>query len=111
MGYAKRKKDKRFHSFVSLPRKTLGSKEWKELSPAAKILYPLIKAKYNGNNNGNIRLYYSELGGIRGLSSHSTISRAFAELEKKGWIKRTKFGGMYRYFNKYKLTGKYDDYL
>jgi hypothetical protein len=111
MSWAKRKKDKRFNSFVAIPRKTLRSTEWKGLSSAAKILYLYLKSKYNGNNNGSIRLYYSELKGIKGLSSDSTISNAFKELEQKEWIKRIKIGGLYRFFNDYELTGKFDDYL
>jgi hypothetical protein len=111
MGLAKRKKDKRFNSFVAIARKTLRSREWKGLSSAAKILYIHLKGKYNGSNNGEIRLYYSELHDIKGLSSDSTISNAFKELEQKEWIKRIKIGGLYRFFNEYKLTGKFDDYL
>ena len=111
MSYAKRKKDKRFHSFVAIPRKTLRRKEWKELSPGARDVYIQMKGKYNGSNNGEIRLYYSELKGIKGLSSPSTVSSKFKELEEKEWIKRTKLGGCYRYFNEYELTGKFDDYI
>lgn len=85
------------------------SPEWRGLGPAAKILYLYLKAKYNGGNNGQIRLYYSELKGIKGLGSQTTISRGFKELESKGWIERTKIGGLYRYMNEYKLTGKYDE--
>lgn len=105
MSWAKRKKNKRFNSFVSIPRKTLRSKEWKGLSSAAKIFYIHLKSKYNGYNNGDIRLYYSELKGIRGLSSSATISRARKELEEKEWIKRMKLGGLFRYYNEYELTG------
>lgn len=111
MGCAKTKKGKRFNSFVAIPRKTLRSNEWGELTPAAKLLYIHLKSKYNGSNNGSIRLYYSELKGIKGISSSSTISKARKELEDKGWIKREKLGGLYRYYNEYKLTGKYDDCL
>jgi len=111
MGYSKRKKIKRFNSFVAIPRKTLRSNEWKELTSAAKLLYIHLKSKYNGINNGSIRLYYSELKGIKGISSSSTISKARKELEDKGWIKREKLGGLYRYYNEYKLTSKYDDCL
>ena len=111
MSWAKRKKDKRFNSFVAIPRKTLWNKEWKELSSSAKILYLYLKAKYNGHNNGSIRLYYSELKGIKGLSSDSTISNAFKELEQKEWIRRTNLGGLYRRINEYGLTSKFDDYL
>jgi len=93
-----------------LPRKMIRRDQWKELSPAAKLFYIQLKGKYNGYNNGTINLYYSELRGNKGISSPSTISKASRELEEKGWIKRTKLGGMYRYSNEYELTGKYDDY-
>jgi len=111
MSWAKRKKDKRFGSFVALPRKTLRSEAWRELIPAAKLFYIHLKGKYNGHNNGEIRLYYSELRGNKGISSPSTISKASEELENKGWIERAKKGGLYRYYNEYKLTGKFDDHL
>jgi len=85
--------------------------EWKELGVAAKLLYLYIKGKYNGANNGLIRLYYSELKNVKGLASPTTISQAIKELETKGWIERTKAGGLHRYFNNYRLTGKYDEHL
>jgi len=87
------------------------SDEWKQLSPRAKILYLYIKAKYNGTNNGHIRLYYSELKKIRGFKSYFVISAAFKELEGKEWINRTQLGGLYRHFNEYRLTGKYDSMI
>ncbi|MCJ7681864.1 MAG: helix-turn-helix domain-containing protein [Candidatus Aminicenantes bacterium] len=111
MSYSKRKKDNRFSSFVAIPRQTLNSNEWKTLSPGGKILYIHLKSKYNARNNGEIRLYYSELNGIKGLSSPATISKAIKELETLGWIKRTKFGGLYRYMNEFRLTGKFDSCL
>lgn len=111
MSYSKRKRDKGYKSFVMLPRKMLREKEWQKLSSKAKLFYIHLKAKYNGHNNGQIRLYYSELKGLCGLSSPSTISRAQEELEEKGWIKRSQLGGLYRYFNEYELTGKFDDHI
>ncbi len=106
-----RRRNKGYKSFVMLPRKMLRSQEWKNLGPAAKILYIHLKGKYNGNNNGEIRLYYSELKGIQGLLSPSTVSKAFKELEEEGWIKRTQLGGFYRCINEYELTGTFDDYV
>jgi predicted transcriptional regulator len=94
-----------------VPRKILKLDEWKNLSPSAKILYIHLKAKYNGSNNGNIDLHYSEMKGIKGLSSHSTISKALKELLDKDWIKKKEFGGLYRHSNKYELTGTFDDYI
>ncbi len=111
MSWAKRQRKKRFNNFVMVPRKILKLNEWRSLSPSAKILYVHLKAKYNGANNGSIDLHYSELEGIRGLSSHSTISKALKELLEKDWIKKTQFGGLYRHSNKYELTGRFDDYL
>lgn len=99
-------------SFVMISRAMLlRNEEWKGLSSAAKIIYLYLKAKYNGSNNGNIRLYYSELNGIKGISSDATIARAFRELETNNWVRRTRIGGMYRYFNEYRLTGEFDDHV
>ena len=81
---------------------------WKELSPSAKLLYIYIKSRYNGSNNGKIKLPYSELSGIKGISSSKTISNAQLELKQKGWISISQHGGMYRYFNLYKLTWRFD---
>ena len=111
MGIAKRsrKKHRETIPFVWIAKDMLfNCKEWKELSSAAKLLYQYIKTKYNGSNNGKIRLPYSELKGIKGISSPGTISKAQVELVRNEWIKITQHGGLYRYFNLYKLTWKYD---
>jgi hypothetical protein len=95
--------------FVALSRATLKSKEWQEdLTAAEKVLYIHIKYKFVGDNNGEICLHYSEL---KRIMAPATASKAFKGLEKKEWIGKTKFGGMFRYVNHYKLTGKYDDAL
>ena len=112
MSRSKRKPAYKNRSFVMLGRSMLlRDPEWQGLGISAKVAYVYLKAKFNGSNNGRIRLYYSELQQVRGLSSSSTISRAFKELEKKGWIKRTRLGGLHRYFNEYELTGKQDDHV
>ena len=109
---SRRRRNRTNKSFVMIGRRMLlKTNEWKSLTPSAKLLYIYLKAKYNGSNNGEIQLHYSELKGVKGLSSDSTASKAFRELEKKEWIKRTQFGGVYRYFNKFELTGKHDDLL
>lgn len=111
MGINKRKQ-KRHRDFFMVGRGMLFScSEWKELSAAAKILYLYIKGKFNGCNNGEIRLHYSELRHVRGISSSSTISKANRLLEEKGWITITKRGGLYRHYNLYALTGKYDQHF
>jgi hypothetical protein len=103
------RKKRKLPPFVALSRTTMKSKEWRTgLTSTEKIIYWCLKYKYVGHNNGQIRLYYSEL---EDMFSPGTISRANRGLEEKGWIVRTKLGGLYRYFNEYKLTGKYDDAL
>jgi hypothetical protein len=109
--YNGRRKPKFADFFILGNEMVLKGKEWNSLSSSAKILYLCLKAKHNGTNNGNIVLHYSELKAVRGLSSPSTASKAFGELEKKGWIERDSLGGLYRIPNKYRLTGKYDDYI
>jgi len=113
MGRAKKIKGKAsFNDFVMFGRNMLHNcPEWKGLHPAAKILYLYIKARFNGSNNGEICLSYRWLKGIKGLSSPSTISKAFGELEKGNWIRRRSMGGMFRRVNKYELTGTHDSYI
>jgi hypothetical protein len=94
--------------YVKFPREMIFSKAWADLSPSAKAIYTQMKGKYNASNNGSIRLYFSELRKIKGLKGSKTVSKGFRELEAKGWIKRTKMGGMYGRANEYELTGKHD---
>jgi len=111
MSFSKRKKDLK-GNFIMIGREMLfGCPEWKKLSGAAKLLYITLKGKYNGFNNGEIKLCYSELKGVRGLSSSSTIAKAFKELVDKEWIIHVGMGGLYRHPNVYELTGKYDRHI
>jgi hypothetical protein len=98
----------RYASFVGLERKLIRSAEYRQLSPRAVTLYTHIKAKYNGGNNGAIVFHYSEIQGAKGFASDKTICATIKELECKGWIERTHVGGLYRFQNLFKLTGKYD---
>ena len=102
------KKKKKLPSFVAISRKTLQGEEWRELYPPARDIYLQLKRKYVGYNNGQLVLHYSEL---KGMYSSSTISKAFKELENNGWVERERIGGLYRFHNEYRLTGKYDDAL
>jgi hypothetical protein len=91
--------------FVMLERATLRSQEWKSLSHSEMIAYIYVKYNYNGGNNGQIPLTYKEL---KGVLAPATLSEALKGLITKGWIEKTKHGGLYRYYCHYKLTGKYD---
>jgi len=95
---------------VGIERRTLREEHWRELSAAAKIFYLHLKGRYNGSNNGKIKLPYSAMRGVRGCSNRHAVSKAIKELEAKGWIIRKTKGGLYRYENLYKLTFKHDFY-
>ncbi|MFH0931875.1 MAG: hypothetical protein V1890_08070 [Candidatus Zixiibacteriota bacterium] len=92
-------------SFVMLEKDTLNRPEWRKLSPSAMITYIYIKKNYNGGNNGEIPFKYVEL---KGILAPATISRSLKELQGNEWIEKTRYGGMFRYYCLYKLTGKND---
>ena len=103
---SRRKHRKLPRSFVALDRRMLKSPEFRTgLSASAKIAYIYLRNKCVGYNNGDIELHYCEM---RDIMAPATLAKAFRNLEEKGWIERTKLGGLYRYVNKYKLTGRYD---
>ena len=104
------KKKNKNQSFLQVPRAFIHGRceEWKMLSGRAKLLYVYLKGCYNGSNNGEIHLHYSQLKGHRGISSSSAIADSIRELVKGGWIERAKRGGLYRYNTLYRLTWKYD---
>jgi DNA-binding MarR family transcriptional regulator len=99
------RKKRRGPPFVMLERATLKSQEWKKLGKSEMITYIYIKKNYNGSNNGNIPFKYSEL---KGVLASATLSKALKGLIEKGWIKKTRYGGLYRCYCLYKLTGRYD---
>jgi len=105
MGYHKRSQSRKGPPFVMLERATLVSDEWKELSHSEMIAYVYLKKNYNGGNNGTVPLKYNEL---KGILASATLSTALKGLESKGWIKKTKHGGLYRFYCLYELTGKHD---
>ena len=113
----KGKNDQHYEPFVPMgKRMILESEEWQNLSPGARTIYEVLKATYyrkkDGNtNNGELQAKYSDLQKFKGLKNPHTISDCFKELEKKGWIKKTWSGGLFRIPNKYKLMGKHDDHL
>jgi len=104
MGYHKNKR-KKVDPFVMLDIAMLRSEEWQKLTHSEMLIYIYLKRNYNGTNNGEIPLTYSEL---KGIFAAGTISKALKGLEAKKWIKRTQHGGLYRYYCLYKLTGTYD---
>ena len=83
----------------------LHSETWSDLSHSEMLTYIYMRANHNGKNNGEVPLKYAEL---KEILAPATLSKALKGLENKDWIRKTKHGGMYRYYCLYKLTGKYD---
>jgi hypothetical protein len=84
---------------------------WNALSPSARIIYQMLKAKYNRSNNGILTLHHSEVhrAKVKGLSSPKGISAAFKELIESEFIIAEKtIGGLHRFTVLYRLTFKVD---
>lgn len=80
--------------FVPISYLMAQSDAWRSLSgPAAKV-YVELRSRFNGYNNGQIILSFAEASNLLALGK-STVSRAFKELECKGFISKTKQGQWY----------------
>jgi hypothetical protein len=103
-------------SFIGIPKKLFFKNVggWWQLRPGSRDLYLLLKAKWNGEEerNGKLWLPYAEILKLRisGLRSSKAISAALKDLERAGWIKRELPGGLYRNGSNYRLTWEHDDF-
>lgn len=71
--------------FVQLHLWVMKSDAWRSLTPTARALYVELKSRYNGSNNGNVRLSHREAA--EALNTHrNTVRRYFTELHEKGFI-------------------------
>lgn len=69
--------------FVMIRKDLLKDLEWRKLPSSAKIVYIYLRAKFNYKTYSDVTLAYSE---IKDMMSSRTISKAFKELIKGGWI-------------------------
>lgn len=104
-----RKKDKHGNGdgqYVNLPYSQLKSQAWRSLSGAAMKVWLELHTRYNGSNNGNVRLSMNEA--VKALvMSKGTVQRAFAELQEKGFIVLQSPGDWYhRRAHEWRLTTK-----
>jgi DNA-binding transcriptional MocR family regulator len=70
------------------------SDAWRSLSGGAAKVYVELHSRFNGYNNGEVRLSYAEASDLLALGK-STVARAFEELERKGFIKKVSQGQWY----------------
>ncbi len=92
--------------YVPLPYALLKSKAWRSLNGAAVKVWLELHTRYNGGNNGNVRLSMNEAVAELGISK-GTAQRAFVELEEKGFIALHSPGNWYhRRAHEWRLTTK-----
>jgi hypothetical protein len=77
--------------YIYVPYGFLKSKAWHSLSGGAVKIFWELRIKYNGFNNGRLSLSCQNAADTLKLSK-STVSRAFRELEDKGFIIKTTQG-------------------
>lgn len=102
-----RRKLKGFKPFVSIGKTKTFRKHFFELTPNAQSLYVRLKMEFNGRNNGELTLPYSQL---KGYKSTRTIKHTFDELIDRGWIKRCRQGGLFGTSCRYQLTWTFDQW-
>jgi hypothetical protein len=88
------KKDKgRLPPFVPLLKDTMRTPAWRALSHGARSLYTCLKARYNGMNHNNGRIYLSQRDARKELRSGlNEIVRWYRELQHFGFIVQTRGG-------------------
>jgi hypothetical protein len=107
----KRRRDSR--PFVGLHKELIfGCPEYAALSPTAKSLYSLLKAKLNPSKGEEICLSYRQVLNLKykGLHSTATIAKAFKELADQGWAEPLERGGLFHLPSKWRLTWKFDQF-
>ncbi len=80
--------------YLALPYSTLHHAAWRNLSAPAIKVFLELRSRFNGSNNGKLRLSLQEGAKLLGMSK-TTVGRALDELEKSGFISKTKEGHWY----------------
>jgi DNA-binding transcriptional regulator YhcF (GntR family) len=84
---------------------------WLSLSPAARAVYLQLQARYNGSNNGTLA-FSVRCAAAECRIAANTATRAFQELQTKGFIENTKLGYFQvkvRHASEWLLTAFRDD--
>lgn len=106
MGSKQRGKKGDSEQYTTLHYGFLKSAAWRSLSGAAVKVWFELHTRFNGSNNGNVRLSMNEAVKALGISK-GTAQRAFVELEEKGFIVLHTPGNWYhRQAHEWRLTTK-----
>lgn len=80
-----------YEQFVKMTRKVMIHPAFIALSGNAKVLYQHIKMQAYGERNGNVRLTVEDARYLLGISTN-TATKAFHDLQAKGFVVMTSFG-------------------
>lgn len=92
--------------YAPLPYGMLKSDAWRDLSGSAVKLFLELHTRFNGSNNGNVRLSYEEAAEALGMGK-ATVHRAYRDLVVKGFLVLENEGNFYhRQAHEWRLTTK-----
>ena len=86
-GQDRRGRSRKKERFVKLDFWLLKMPAWRALGPVARAVYIELAQRYNGSNNGEISMSVREVARFVHVAK-DTASKAFYELEEKGFIRR-----------------------
>lgn len=90
--------------YAPLPYAMLKSDAWRHLSGAAVKVLLELHTRFNGSNNGKLRLSYAEAAEALGMGK-ATVQRAFRDLQDKGFLVLVREGNWYhRQAHEWRLT-------
>lgn len=92
--------------YAPLPYAMLKSDAWRHLSGAAVKVFLELHTRFNGSNNGKLRLSYAEAAEALGMGK-ATVQRAFRDLQDKGFLVLVREGNWYhRQAHEWRLTNR-----
>lgn len=92
--------------YAPLPYALLKSDAWRDLSGAALKVFLELHTRFNGSNNGALRLSYAEAAEALGMGK-ATVQRAFHDLQDKGLLVLVRQGNWYhRQAHEWRMTTK-----
>jgi hypothetical protein len=90
-GHDQKGRSRRGERFLKLDHWFLHTAAWRSLSPAPRAVYVELAQRYNGLNNGEISMSVREVAELVHIAK-DTATKAFHELEEKGFIRRAVCG-------------------
>ncbi len=91
--------------FVPLTYELIDSPAWNDLPPTDKVIYIQIYRQFNGHNEQNLKLPYSQMD-----FSPATISKSIRRLIDVGLINLIKQGGLFKNCSIYGLSTRWKIY-